>query len=271
MILSRRVALDGAQLDEADERILIQGIGTENPKGSAGAAARMGRDGSRRTGGNRETVDVVVKFTIRAYGREMEEREAILEAANAWAARALAAGRWLTTSIRPERQIRVRLEEPAMMDNARDATATFKIRFRAYGVPYWVDRDSARAMAQSAVGISGSAALQCPGSARTAADVTMENMSGAAINTVTVKAGDSQISLTGLGMGAGEALIIDHDSEGIMHIQIRSADGKSHRSAMTNRSEGSADDLYIWPGDVQFTFTAQRACRMTAWARGRYL
>jgi hypothetical protein len=180
-------------------------------------------------------------------------------------------GRWLTYSGRPDRQIRVRLEEPALMDNARDATATFKITFRAYGVPYWVDKNESRASAVSSTGISGSVALECPGSARTAADVTLQNMSGATINTVTVDAGGSQISLTGLGMNAGESLVMDHDAEGLLQMGIVNAARTAYRSVMINRSEGSADDLYIWPGSVNITFTAQRGCRMTAWARGRYL
>lgn len=269
MILSRRVALDGVQLDEADERILIQRISTENIKGSASAVGRLNRDGSRRTGGARETLDVVVQFTIRAYGRYMEERESVLEAANAWAARALSVGRWLTTSTRPERKIRVRLETPATMDNARDATATFKITFRSYGVPYWVDTDDARGSGVSGSGISGSLTLPCGGSARTAADVTLENTSGATINTATVTAGSSKIELSGLGMNAGESLVMDHDSEGILRIRIQN--GSSYRSALSCRTAGSADDLYIWPGQNTVSFTAQRACRARAWARGRYL
>ena len=86
MQLSRRVALDGVQLDEQHAQIAIQSIQSLAARGNAGsAAARYGGSGSRRIPPHRESLDVVISFSIVIKRGQADEREAALEAANAWA------------------------------------------------------------------------------------------------------------------------------------------------------------------------------------------
>ena len=64
MILSKRVALDGVQLDSVDSRILIQRVETAAGKETIDAASLWGGSGSRVTGIHRDSLDVVVSFSI---------------------------------------------------------------------------------------------------------------------------------------------------------------------------------------------------------------
>lgn len=267
MILSRRVALDGVQLDESHARIAIQGMQTGKPKGDGNAAARYGGSGSRRIPPHRESLDVVISFSIVIKRGQADEREAALEAANAWAAIA-ENGAWMTWSTKPGRRIRVWLEEPAVMGDARsDANKNFSIRFRAYGVPNWQESESSYTTLEA--GMQGSGSLVVGGNTKTCAEIRAENVSGAAISWVEVSAGTSTIRMENIGMAAGETLIIDHDPEGLIRLRILGATGS--RSILDKRTDGSANDLWVSPGYVQISFASQRAIQVTAEARGRFL
>lgn len=266
MELSRRVALEGVQLDEAHERIAIQGVSTPAPKASTGAAARAG-GGSRRTGGNRDSLEITVSFTIIIKKARMTERDAALDAANAWAAIA-ADGAWMTYSGKPGKRIRVYLDEPASLGDAREAGKTFTVKFRAYGVPYWEDETAASVTLADGSYATGS--LSVGGNARTVAGAYILNISGAVMQTLIVQCGSSAFRLTGLAAGAGSAVIIDHNPEGLLIIRVLEAGG-TVRSVLGRREADSSDDLYVSPGMAAVSVSADRAVRATFTARGRWL
>ena len=58
--------------------------------------------------------------------------------------------------------------------------------------------------------------------------------------------------------------MISHDDRGVLSIKIGT------RSVMAKRSDASADDLFADPGNNGFSFSAQRACRLTVSCRGRF-
>lgn len=266
MVLSRRVTLDGIQMDESHEAIAIQGISTGAPKGNAGASALAG-GGSRRTGGTREQLEVTVTFTIIIKRARASERDAALDAVNSWAAIA-ENGAWMRSSMKPGKMIRVFLEEPASLGDAREAGRTFSIKFRAYGVPYWIDEAPGSVTLTDSAYAAGSLAVG--GNTRTVVDIEAVNLSGAVLNTFVVRAGSSEITLTGLGVRATEDLVIGHTAEGFLQIYARDNNG-SARSLLHRRAASSADDLYVGPGMAAIVFSADRACRVTASARGRWL
>lgn len=266
MILSRRVTLDGIQLDESHEAIAIQGISVQAPKGSAGAAVLAG-GGSRKTGGRRESLDITVSFTVIIKKSRMTERDAAIDAANSWAAIAQD-GAWMTSSGKPGKMIRVFLEEPASLGDAREAGRTFTIKFKAYGVPYWIDEAPSSVTLPDGSYVSGS--LNVGGNVRTVAEIEAANISGAIMNTFVVRCGTSEITLTGLGVLATETLVIAHTAEGYLQIYARAANGTA-RSLLHRRAASSADDLYVSPGMTAVVYSADRACRVTASARGRWL
>lgn len=259
MICAHRAALDGIQMDEIDPAIVIQRIEEAAPKETIQTAA-LAMGGSRITQKRRESLDVVVRFAIDVRKREMARREEIIEKVNAWAMR----GGILTISQRPERRIRVILAAAANTGDPWDWTANYSLTFRALGVPYW--EQASPTTGTTGIGTGGSAAIPAEGSAQTVADVTIANMSGAAISTVSVTVGGQNMSFTDLGLGGGEKLVIDHDGQGYLRIRIQGTGG--WRSAMARRT--GADDFFVAPGSVQAAFSAQRACQMTVSIRGRY-
>lgn len=263
MIFAHRVSLDGVQLDEVDERIVVQGVESGAGKDNLTTLARA-VDGMRYAGRRRDSLDITVKFAVLLRKPQMAERAEVLEKVNAWAMN----GGILRVGHKEGRRIRVILAQAPGEGDPWAYDTVYSITFRAVGIPYW-EEDTA-VQGTSAEAASGSTVLQVAGSARTVADVTLENRSGAVINTASVTAGSCSMSFTGLAMAGGESLVIDHDSQGLIRIRIRSATG-SWRSILGKRTPSSADDLFLDPGSRTVSFTAQRACRMTAGCRGRYL
>ena len=266
MVLSRRVSLDGIQMDDSHAAVAIQGITTQAPAGRAGAAALAG-GGSRRTGGKRETLEITVSFTIVIKRGRASERDAALDAVNSWAAIA-ENGAWMRSTMKPGKMVRVYLEEPASLGDAREAGRTFTIKFKSYGVPYWIDETPSSVTLADGAYVSGS--LQVGGNTRTVCEIRADNISGAVMNTAAVRCGESEIQMTGLGIGAAESLVIGHTAEGYLQIFAQSVNGQV-RSLMHRRAASSADDLYVGPGMAAVVFYADRACRVTASARGRWL
>jgi hypothetical protein len=263
MVFAHRVSLDGVQLDDVDERIVVQGVESGTGKDSLQLLPRA-VDGQRLSSSRRDSLDISVKFSILLRKYQMAERVEVLEKVNAWAA----AGGMLRVGHKEGRRIRVILAQAPGEGDPWAYDTVYTITFRAVGIPYW-EEDTA-VQGTSGEGASGSIVLQVAGSAKTVADVTLENRSGAVINTATVTAGSSRMNFTGLSMAGGESLVIDHDSEGLIRIRIRSASG-SWRSILGKRTVDSADDLFLMPGTRTVNYTAQRACQMTAGCRGRFL
>lgn len=262
MQLAHRAALGGAQLDEIDPRIIIKGI-----EGGAGretvSSVSTGRgDGTRITGKRRDTVEVAVRFSMNIRRDSLPERAAVLEAVNAWAAK----GGWLTINYKPNRRLWVdEIVTPGEGDLWKRLNE-YTITFRAHAVPYWQEENAVSATTGS--GNSGSGAITVAGSAETVADAELKNLSGAVINTATVTIGGKTMAFENLGMGNGESLTIDHlitNGKNVIRIRV------GGRSAMALRTEGSVDEFEIGPGACAFSFTAQRACRLTVSCRGRFV
>ena len=79
MKLTRRAALNGVQLDEIDSRILIQGIEPAAGKDQLTTVSLWGGVGSRVTGEHRDTLDVIVKFSLDIKKRQYQERSEVFE------------------------------------------------------------------------------------------------------------------------------------------------------------------------------------------------
>lgn len=265
MILKRRVALDGAYLDEVDDRIVVKGIAPDEGKYQESSSRTGGRDGTRITNRQRDSLDIKVTFAIRCGKREMAAREEILEAVGQWAA----AGGNLTVNYRPERKIYVRLEGFPAAGDPWEWTKDYTITFRAYGIPYW--RDVNRTVVATAVGTTGSGTIGINGSVRSAASVELTNLSGANMDMASIVVGGNTMQFAGLAMASGETLVIDRNDEGTQVIAIEGAGGV-RRSALDKRNAWSADEFWISPpGPVSFSFSAGGACRMRCYTEGRYL
>lgn len=271
MILKRRVALNGAQLDEVDAAVVIRGVEPADGKETITATGSAAWYGQRITGFRRDTVDLIVKFAINIRKDDMAARSVVLEAVNAWAAAALPerGGAYMTVNYKPERRLHVVLAQAPGEGSLWDWTKDFQMTFRAYAVPYWED-EAASSVRIGENAVSGSGTIQVGGSAKTCTEAELLNRSGMAISTATITVGGKAMQFTGMGLGANEALVIDHTADGLLRIRIRSAGG-AYRSAMDKRSAASADDFTVLPGAAGVSYTSQRGCRLTVSWRCRYL
>ena len=265
MILNRRAALNGVWLDELDNRIVISGIEPGDGKDNITASDSAAGYGQRFIGNRRSTLDVSIRFKLLQRSRtevNMAERAALIEKVNAWAKD----GGVLTVNYKPNRRMNVVLVQAPGEGSLWDYTKEYAITFRAYAIPYWEDEAANEAMIGGSTQ-TGSGTCTIEGSAKTQADVILENMSGAQINGCTVSVGGKTMTFSTAILAADEALVIDH-KDGLVRIRIRDANN-AYRSAMALR-EGS-DDFMVAPGACDLSYSAQRACRMTVNWRNRYL
>lgn len=270
MQLRHRVSLGSSQLDAVDDRIVIHGVQTASAKTTINAVSLYGSNGQRITSSQRDTMDITVEFGILIRKTDMASRAEVLEAVNTWASAALKenGGAWLRVNYKNDRRIRVYLVDPAEEGDLKEWANSFKITFRAYGVPYW--QESTGTSISTSTGSTRVASLDIHGNTRTVAEVEIKNESGQQIDTISITAGSSTMSFSSLALAANETLVIDHLADGLLRIRIRNT-SNSYRSAMAKRAANSASDFYVMPGTQTISFTAQRTCSMTARAYGRFL
>ena len=285
MKLAHRVSLGGVQLDSIDDRIIIKGIEGGAGRETVTAVGTGAGDGTRITGKRRESVEVVVRFSINISARRtdagsykvigssggmiasadangMEERGRVLEEIIAWASQ----GGWLKVSYKPNRRLYVDEVVTPGEGDLWKRLSEYTITFRAHAVPYWMENTATTMVSRT--GQTGSGTIPVAGSAKTVMEAELVNKSGATVNTASITIGDRTMSFTGLGMTGGQSLKIDHvitRGKNVIRIRIGS------KSVMAKRTEDSADEFDVLPGDCAYSFTAQRACQLTVISRGRFL
>lgn len=257
MILSRRVALGGVQLDELDPSIVIRSFDPGTPKETVTSTPRMGGSGSRLTGARYDTLDAVLTYAIDIPKRMLAERRAVFDLVNAWALK----GGWLTADHMKNRRMRVdRAAVPSSAD-LWNWTEEFQITFRAFNVPFWQDEEPVSVAGKTAA--SGSISIQVSGNTESVLDAVFENKSGKTIQNFTIKANGNQIKLENLNLGGSAKLAISHGTDGLLRIKAGST------SVYENYT--GADDLYVNPGNTAVTWTADRAGVLTVSSYGRYV
>lgn len=256
MILSRRVALNGNQLDQIDSAIVIRKIEAGTTKRTVNATAMMGGSGQRITAQHWDTLEVSVTFAIDIHKKALADRREVFDDVIAWA---MQKG-WLTVNWLPDKGLRVdEVVLPASGD-LFEWTNDFTIVFRAYAVPFWQDDT-----ATTATGAS----ITVPGQVETVCDAEITNGSGSTINTLSVGVGDSSMSFTNLGLADGERLVIGHGDDGMLYIRIYTG-ASYYRRVMDKRTGGSSDDLYVKPGARSITVTGGTVTKSIS-CRGRYV
>jgi len=256
MILSRRIALDGVQLDELDSRIVIRSIDPGLPKESVSAVNRMGGVGQRVTAQHWETLDVTVSFAMDIRKRELAARKALFDLVMDWADRK----GWLTVNYIPGRRVYVDKVIPPASGDLWEWDAEYTITFRAYNVPFWQDEAPSSATMDGAA--SGSIALDVPGQMETPVDAVFENISGKVIQDFSISAGGKTLNLAGVNIPADGVLRISHGTDGLLRATVG-------ETSVYGKITGS-DDLVCGPGSVTVSFTATRAGKLTVSATGRY-
>ena len=257
MILTKRVALGGRQLDEIDDAIVIRSIDPGTTKESVSAVSRMGGSGQRVTGEHFDTLEASVTFAIDAPKKMLSRRREIFDQVISWA---LQKG-WLTTNEMPDRRMYV---DKVAVPNSGDLwnwTEEYTIAFRAYNVPFW--QAELPATASGNVAASGTVTVPVAGNVQSVLDVTFQNRSGMTINNFWVQANGNRITLANLALGGSETLTISHGTDGLLRIRKGSV-------SVYDKYTG-ADDLFVNPGNVPVSFQADRAGMLTVQSCGRWV
>lgn len=256
MILTRRAALEGVQLDELRDEIVIRGTDPGITQERINTVNRMGGTGQRITMQHWETLEARVTFAINIRKRQLEERRLAFEEACDWAR----GGGWLTFSHMPGRQMYAdRVVLPGSGD-LWDWNKEFTIVFQAHGIPFWQEENPEEATADMT---DGQMSVNVAGNVRTVMDVTMQNISGQNIRDITLTVNGRTITINGINLGGTDTLKIHHGLDGLLRAEVGD-------TSVYEKLEG-ADDLYADPGNAIISVKAQRMLRVTARAIGRYV
>ena len=264
MILRRRAALDGAQLDAADSRILIQGIDIQAGKESLSTASPGGADGLRMTARKRDSLDILIRFSINEKSYRPANRAEVLEKAMSWAAK----GGWLTVSYKTGRKIRVIPAQYPGEGDILNRENQYNITLRALGVPWWQEASPTPATQTGVSSWTGT--LSVNGNQPTFLEFSFLNTSGSTVDTLSISCAGTSYQFASLGLAAGETLECDHLDDGtkcLQRIRIKNT-SNAYRSALGKRS--GSDELTALPGNNTVIFSAGGAGTLTMTAAGRY-
>lgn len=268
MILRRRVSLAGKYLDAVDDRVLIQSIEPGAGKDTVSTVAIGGDDGSRVTGARRESLDVVVKFSINEKSYHPAARYEVFEKIMAWAALA-ANGAWLRVNYKENKRLCVFAAQLPAEGDILSRGNQYSITFRACGVPWWSEDTPWQTMLNSLD--QDSIRIDNRGTKRAPLELTLKNRSGATVDSVQITQGTQKFQFTGLGLANNETLVIDHANNGkrcTQRIRILGADGKTYRSALAART--GSDEIWIDPGTQTVTVRAAGVWTVTLICYGRF-
>lgn len=257
MILSKRVALGGVQLDGLNDWIVIKSIDPGVPRENISAVDTMGGVGQRVTMQHWQTLEVSVTYGIDIPKRSLALRRQIFDAVNAWA---LTKG-WLTVNWLPGRRMWV---DKVVLPGSGDLwnwTADFTIVFRAYRVPFWQDSTGTTV---TATGVSsGNVTVTVGGMAETPLDVSFKNTSGSSCANISFSINGNTLAFNGINLAAGSTLAITHGTDGLLKAMVGST---SKYGIMTG-----GDDLWAKPGNNTLTVSASAAGELTITSYGRYI
>ena len=259
MILSKRAALNGQQLDELHERIVIRSIDAGVPHEEVEAENIMNIFGQRIASQHWESLEVAVTYAIDVPKREMALRRQIFEAVNRWAGQK----GWLTVNWMTDRRMWV---DKVVYPSAGDMwnwTNEFTIVFRAYGLPFW------QAITPSQINIPATAGgtwtIDVQGNIPSPVDVDFRNVSGMNIPYFSIRVGYSLLVFNNLGLGGGETLQITHGTSGLLSAKIGS------RSVYDKLDPQSTDRLIADPGIMVVQLNATRAGNLNVRNYGGYV
>ena len=152
----------------ADPRIVVTNISQEiTVKASYGE--NSGRDGRRKHRVRREVIRVTVAFKIWEF-ESVPDREAAVEAANAWARDG-----WLKITSKPGRRLMVQCAGRAATRNPRDYKEEYQLIFETAQSPFWEDEAPA---VYTLSGTSDTQEIRVPGTYESVFDVSVAHASG---------------------------------------------------------------------------------------------
>jgi len=251
MISRYEVWLNGQALSEISQDILVLDIQYPALNYANSVIRSAKRQGARLYRRQVDENSVTVLFEIHAYDTRM--RQEICNAVETWASK----GGVLKTSDREGKQLHCVCKTHPAIRSARDWTEPLSIVFAAYALPFWQETIPATLTLS---GTSGSGSLYVPGSIQDTF-VEVEITANAALSQISLTAGNTSMTLSGLSVSSGQKIIISYDDEMIQQIRVGN-------TSLLNKRSG-ADDLRVDSGENSaFSFSSDASVSVTFKVRG---
>lgn len=250
------VALDGMELSEIAPEILVTDILHGAPVRELKTSQIAGRNGQLFTRAITSSVSVTVYFEI--HTPDVRRRAAIMEDVQRWAM----PGGFLTVGDRPDRRLRVLCESLPGIGSALKWTSTCSIGFTAYDVPFWEDEMPTKVTISG----NGNKSMFVPGfAARAGVEASVKNTGSGAITSVTLTAGDTSMTFSGISLAAGKTLVLAHDERWLLTAGI------GEKSVLAKRTASSSDELELEAGKTATLAVSTNGTAATTFeVRGRY-
>lgn len=229
MISRYRVSLNGNELSEIDERLLILDVGHQASEITREQFKVANRDGARLYDEYREKVSVTVTFELRIYS--ISERQSVLQSIVAWAK----SGGKLRTNDMDGLFLDCVCEQLPSIQSVQKWLDPLTVVFSAVAFPFWQNDDP---IVVSLTGMNSGGNIDVPGTAPKAyASVTVVSKSST-VTSMTIRVGQTSISLTGISIAKDKSVVVEYDKNRIISIKSSGA------SLLGKRTASSSDDLY---------------------------
>ena len=245
--------MDGVALSTISG-VIIKEVHEDAPTIEVTNGERPGRHGQLLLNRKRQSLKVALDCLITEI-HNLQTRTAKAESLAAWAD-----GETLELSNHPGRVLKGYLSAEPTLGDVRDYTSALRVEFTADVVPFWQDKT---ATTKSDSGSEKSGTITVPGTVKTPVSVTVAPASGT-LTDLTLTIGGSTITLAGMSVGTLQTLYIDRTDRD--DIRIR----RGSTSYMSKRSAASADDLFVSPGTVNYSYTANTSVNITFSVKGRW-
>lgn len=256
MILSRRVALDGVQLDSLDSSIVIRSFDPGTPTENISTTDRMGGAGQRVTSQHWQMLEATLVVAIDVPKRNMVKRGQVFAQIKRWAR-----GKgWLTFNGMSGVQMWVDQVVIPSRGDLRVFDEEYTIIFRSYNVPFWLSSTHTSASEQLSTGVFD---ITIPGDVETVLNATIENISGGVIDAITIGIDGHQLIFTAMTLADGETLVISHGTDGLLRATV---DGETVYGKLTG-----SDDLVTRPGARTVSVECEGLLDVTVSCQGRFL
>lgn len=243
MVSRYGVSLNNVSMASIDENLLILNVKHEPPVYKYNTHSIAGKQGSSVSNRHKEAERVTIDFEIHVYA--IDDRQEVLQDVIRWAKD----GGVLEVNDRDGQQLVCICESIPSIDSVRDWTNPLSITFAAYDIPYWQDKTTTTLILEGEE-VSGTQAIGGNGDD---CYVKCTVVPEGTLTSLTVTAGDTTISLTGISVSS--TLVIGYVN-GVFTIN----DGSS---LLSKRTAASSDDLRVACG-VTRTFSVIANVPVTA-------
>ena len=231
MISRYNALLNGVAMSAIDEDLYVADIRYPAPQVETNYATLAKRHGSMVVSSYVRKRTVVIPFELHIYSTQ--QRQAVCQRVCEWARN----GGYLETSDRPGQRLRVVCEKYPTITSAMKWTDELSLTFASDVLPHWEEVYPATAETDG----NGEAALYLPGNAEERALVdAVITLTGAA-DEITVQAGETAMTLSGLDGQENDVITIDHDENLFLQIKLNGASILDKRTGADELTAGNGE------------------------------